>query len=267
MTMLEALSYPFMQRALIAGLLIGAVTSYYGVFIVQRRLSFLGNGLAHAAFGGVALAIMLNQEPLWIAVPFTILVAIAIQWVQDRTALAADTSIGILFSVAMALGIVFLSRTDRYATDAMSYLFGSILTVNATDVTFCVGILALSAATVPLWGRWAYATMDPELARADGLRTSRDNYLLTICLAVTIVVAMKVVGIVLIAAFAVIPSAAARLLAVRFITMTLLSVFIGTVSVVLGLAISVAMNLPSGASIILLQAAFFFLLMLLPRSK
>ena len=125
--MFDLLTLPFMQRALIAGVLIGFLASYYGVFVVQRGLSFLGSGLAHAAFGGVALGLLLESEPLWIAVPFTIIVAIGITWVKNRTELGSDTTIGIFFSVSMALGIIFLYLRKQYSTEAFTYLFGSIL--------------------------------------------------------------------------------------------------------------------------------------------
>ena len=134
--MFELLTLPFMQRALIAGLLIGFLASYYGVFVVQRGLSFLGSGLAHAAFGGVALGLLLESEPLWIAVPFTIIVAIGITWVKNRTELGSDTTIGIFFSVSMALGIIFLFLRKQYSADAFTYLFGSILSVTVIDIIF-----------------------------------------------------------------------------------------------------------------------------------
>ena len=99
--MIDLFSHPFIQRAFIGGILIGFLASYYGVFVVQRGLSFLGSGLAHAAFGGVALGLLLHTEPLWIAVPFTIFVALGITWVKDRTELSGDTAIGIFFSVSI----------------------------------------------------------------------------------------------------------------------------------------------------------------------
>ena len=101
--MIELLSFPFMQRAIIGGVLVGFLASYYGVFIVQRGLSFMGSGLAHAAFGGVALGLLLDSEPLWIAVPFTVIVAIGITWVRDRTKLGSDTAVGIFFAVSILL--------------------------------------------------------------------------------------------------------------------------------------------------------------------
>ncbi len=254
----EALSYPFMQRALVAGVLVGFLASYYGVFVVQRGLSFLGSGLAHATFGGVALGLLLQVEPLWIAIPFTVVVALGIIWARERTRLGADTTIGIFFAVSMALGIVFLSLRKNYSADAFTYLFGSILAVSPADLWATGGVVLLTLALLPFWNRWAYATFDRELAAADRHRTVRDDYVLSIAMAVTIVVSVKLVGVVLIAAFLVIPAASARLVARRFITMTLGSVGIGMASALTGLLISYQLDIPSGPSIILLQAAVFF---------
>jgi len=256
--MTEVFDMPFMQRALAAGLLIGLLSSYFGVFVVQRGLSFFGDGLAHAAFGGVALGLLIGAEPLWIAVPFTIVAALGIVWVRDRTRLGGDTAIGIFFAVSMALGVLFLSMRKGFSADAFSYLFGSILSVQPMDLWVACAVAVGACATLPLWGRWAYATFDRELASSDRVPVLRDDYLLAVCLAVTVVVAMKVIGIVLVAAFLVIPAAAARLLARTFFSMTLISMTIGASSAVAGLWVSYALDIPSGPAIILLQAAVFF---------
>ncbi len=255
--MLEVLELPFMQRALAAGLMVGFLASYYGVFVVQRGLSFMGNGLAHAAFGGVALGLLLEQEPLWLAVPFTLLVAVAITWVKQRTELASDTVIGVFFAVSMALGIIFLSLKKQYSADAFSYLFGSILAVTSVDLWVTGATVVVALCTRPLWGRWAYATFDRDLARSDRVPVVVDEYLLSGLLAVTIVVAVKVVGIVLISAFLVIPAAAARLVVRRFAAMTRFSVLFGSLSVFFGLWGSYLLDVPSGAAIVLLQTGIF----------
>jgi len=266
--MLEVLSLPFMQRALVAGVLVGFLASYYGVFVVQRQLSFLGAGLAHAAFGGIALGLLLGTEPLWVAVPFTVLVALAINWVRGRTGLAGDTAVGIFFAVAVALGVVFLFLKREYTADAFAYLFGSILAVRGADLWLTAAVAGMALATWPTyWGRWAYATFDRDLARADRLPVERDDYLLSILLAVTVVVAVKVVGIILIAAFLVIPAATARLLAPTFRAMTLGAVAIGVGSAVAGLVASYWLDVPSGATIVLVQAAVFFAGMLARRGR
>jgi len=253
-----------MQRALVGGICVGFLASYYGVFVVQRKLSFLGSGLAHAAFGGVALGLFLNTEPLWIAIPFTIAVAIGITWVKQNTVLGSDTAIGIFFSVSMALGIVFLFLRRTYSTDAFTYLFGSILAVSKSDLWITTFIVLISIFTWPTWKRWAYASFDKELAQTDRLPVEKDDYLLTILVAITIVVSIKIVGIVLIAAFLVMPAATARLISGTFQRMTVLSVLVGVTTAAFGLIASYYLDIPSGATIILFQA-FLFLISIIFR--
>ena len=266
--MIEILSLPFMQRALLGGAMVGFLASYYGVFVVQRGLSFLGSGLAHAAFGGVALGLLLQTEPLWVALPFTILVAIGIAWVRYRTQLSSDTAVGIFFSVSMALGIVFLFLRREYSADAFTFLFGSILAVTKTDILITLTMVVITLLTYPLWKRWAYASFDRELAQTDRLPVIKDDYLLSILIAITVVVAIKVVGIVLIAAFLVIPAATARVLSRTFRMMTVISVIIGVLGALAGLIVSYYIDIPSGATIILIQALLFFISMLIrPQIK
>ena len=256
--MSDLLQFPFMQRAFIGGIIIGILCGYYGSFIVQRKMSFLGSGLAHAAFGGVALGLLLNTEPLYTAVPFTVLIAAGIVFVRQRTTLSPDTSIGIFFSLAVALGIVFLSLKENYTVDAFTYLFGSILTVTTEDIIISSVILLISLLTTfKLWGRWAYAGFDREIAKTDKLKVDRDDYILNILVAITIVVSVKIVGIILVAAFLVIPSASSRLISKTFFAMSLLAVLFGVFSAFAGLIVSYQADLPSGASIILIQAAIF----------
>lgn len=263
--MFEFISLPFMQRALIAGILVGFLASYYGVFVVQRGLGFLGSGLAHAAFGGVALGILLDKEPLLIAVPFTVLVAIGITYVKNKTNLAGDTTIGIFFSVSMALGIIFIFMKRQYTSDAFNYLFGSILAVSLTDVIAPAILIIITFIFSSFWKRWAYTSFDRELAQADRVPVQFDDYILSVLIAVTIVVSIKVVGIVLIAAFLVIPPAASRLINKSFSKMTIFSIIFGISTAILGLWISYYFDVPSGATIILLQALLFFLVMILKK--
>lgn len=256
--MIEIFSLAFIQRAAVAGILIGFVTSYYGVFIVQRKLSFLGSGLAHSAFGGAALGLLLETEPLWVALPFTIIISILIVYLKEKSKLSGDTSIGILFSLSVALGIIFLSLKKGYTSDAFTYLFGSILSVQKIDLLFSLFLALLSVATFfSQWKKWAYATFDAELAQADRVSVVKDDYLLSILISITIVVSIKVVGIVLLTAFLVIPAASSRLISSTFYQMTVYSIIIGVLSSFIGLIASIQMDLPTGAVIILIQTVFF----------
>lgn len=266
--MFDFLLLPFMQRALAAGILTGFLGSYYGVFVVQRKMSFLGSGLAHAAFGGVALGLLLETQPILVALPFTLIASILITYVKENTDLSIDTSIGILFAVSVALGIIFISLNTRYTADAFSYLFGSILTVTYTDLYLTIGLTVLTIITIfNCWSRWAYATFDQELAKTDRHKVNKYNYLLSVLISITIVVAIKLVGIILIAAFLVIPAAAARLISGTFLKMTITAIIIGVMSSVIGLPASFWLDLPSGATIILSQAIIFLSFFIVKKLK
>lgn len=265
--MLDAFSLPFMQRALVGGLLVSLIAGYFGPFVVQRRLAFMGSGLAHAAFGGVALGLLLDLHPLWVALPFTAVVAIGMVWLRDQAGLASDTTIGIFFSISMALGIVFLSMKDTYTADAFTYLFGSLLSISRADLWTAGAVVIATAATSPMWSRWAYATFDPSLARADRVSVLRDDYVLAVAIAVATVVAIKLVGIVLIAAFLVMPAACARIFARTFGGMTLLSLTISAGTLVIGLLASYYADLPSGPAIILTQAVLLAIGLVLQRAR
>ncbi len=280
--LIDALSFPFMQRALIAGILIAAMNGLLGVFVVQRRLAFLGDGLAHAAFGGMGLGafvvfvtglssvnVFLLQEPLLVAVPFALLAALGIAWVRDHTGLSADTVIGVFFAVSVAAGVLFFSIIPpdiEVGIDFFDILFGSILGVRQGDLVTIAAVTVLSLVLlIGLWGRIAYATFDDELARADGIRTRALEYLLFAVAAVIIAVSALVVGVVLMAAYLVIPAAGARLLARSLLQMTVISVIIGVLATVAGLLLSFVIDAPSGSTIVLSQAALFMLAAALAR--
>ncbi len=272
--LVEAFAFGFMQRALLAGLLIACMCALLGVFVVQRRLSFLGDGLAHAAFGGMGIGAFvivvsglssegaaLLRNPLWIAVPFALLTGLGIAWVRDRTELSSDTAIGVFFAVAVALGVLFFSRIPpdvNIGVNVMDLLFGSILAVRGTELII-ITLVAVGSITLllTLWGRLAYATFDDELARTDGVRSRLLEYLLFGLAAVIIAVSATVVGIILMAAYLVIPAAAARLWARSMIAMTVIAVIIGTTTTALGVAGSYLFDLPTGSAIILTQALVF----------
>ncbi len=261
--MLELLSLEFVQRAFLAGILVGFLGSVFGSIIVQRKMSFLGDGLAHSAFGGVALGLFLGQEPLYIAVPFTLLVSFLITLLKEKSKLENDTSIGIFFAVSVALGIVFISLKKDYSVDAFAYLFGSILSVSNSDLIITV-ILSLIVIVIfkLFWKRWAYATFDRELASVDKINVVRDDYLLSILLGLIIVTSIKIVGIVLISSFLVIPAASAKLVSRTFYSMTKISILLGIFSSIIGLFISLLLDLPSGAAIILTQALIFLIFLI-----
>lgn len=280
--LLVALSLPFFQRAFLAGLLIAVSSGLLGVFVVQRRLSFLGDGLAHAAFGGMGIGafvivtsgligsgMTLLMNPIWIAVPFSVLAALAIALLRSRTALSSDTAIGVAFAVSVALGVMFFSLVPPDANlgvSVMDLLFGSILGVRAVDLGVILVTTALAAVVLlASWGKLAYATFDDELARADGVRSGALELLLYLVAAVVIAVSSVVVGVILMAAYLVIPAASARLVAGNLAQMTLLSVLFGLAATVAGLLLSFFLDVPSGSTIVLVQAALFVIAAIVGR--
>lgn len=261
--MFEILKHNFAINAILAGLVVGFLGGYYGSFVVQRRMSFLGDGLAHVAFGGIALGLLLQFEPFWVAVPFTILVAIALTYLKEKTTIEIDTAIGIFFAVSVALGILFISINKNYISDAFSYLFGSILLVSPQDLiySYLLGFLTLIASLF-WWKRWTYASFDSELARVDKINTSLDNYLLSSLVALAIVISVKLVGIFLVASFVVIPSATAKLISKTFTLMTIWSVVFAILSSEFGILLSILFDLPTGATIILFQSLVFLIVLI-----
>lgn len=257
--MIEFLSYEFGQRALLSGLIIAVGCAVLAFFVVLRRMAFVGVGISHAALGGVALGVLLGVDPLLAALGFSIAVAWLIGATAGRGKLSEETAIGIFFPTAMAFGVALIAGTPDYRQDLLGYLFGNILLVRQSDLVFAAvlvgGVLLVIAF---FFKELLFISVDEETARAAGLPAARLRYLLLTLLAVTIVSAIKVVGIVLVSAFLVIPAATAQLLAPDVRSMLLLSIASALVSVVGGLWIAWLVNLPSGAAIVLLAAALFF---------
>ena len=266
----EPLNQGFMQRALVAGALVGVVGALLGVFVVQRGLSFLSDGLAHAAFGGIALGLLLgtsSDRSLWVALPFTVAVSLGISAVHRRSGLTGDAATGVLFAVAFALGVLFLGLRSpgAPAVNVESLLFGSILAVSP-DVLQAMWVMAgLTTVLLALfWPRLAYATFDPELAAIGGVKVASLDRMLLALVALAVVLGVKTVGVVLVSAFIVIPAATARLMGGSFAAIAARAVLIGVVGSGVGLVASYHLNVASGATIILVLGLAFFLSLLAP---
>lgn len=266
--------YTFMQRALLAGCMIAVASGLVGTFVVQRRLSFLGDGLAHAVFGGMGVgafvlvsAGLLGSSrsflhyPMLIALPVAVGTGLLITFVKRRTVLSSDTTIGVFFALAVAVGLFFFTRIPvdtPLGFDVMDLLFGSILAVGAVDLSMIAGVAAVAVLVLTLyWGRLAYATFDEELAQADGVATARAEYTLVATTAAVVAVSSVVVGIVLMTAYLVIPAAAARLVSLTLLSTTIRAVIIGVTTTAAGLVASFLVDAPSSSMLIMFQAALF----------
>ncbi len=256
--MIDILAYDFMQKALLAGILVGILCSYVAFFVVLKRLAFAGVGISHSAFGGVAIGLFFGLNPVLTGGIFATLIAWTIGFVSRHGDIQEDTSIGIFFTTAMALGITVVGLIKGCYVDLFSFLFGNILAVTARDLWVLAGaggmiILFLSIFFKELF----FMCFDEELATANGIPVNFLYYLLLACIAVTVVITVKVVGIILASALLVIPAATAYELTGNFRRMLVISISVGIFSTVGGLSLSYYFDLASGPSIVLLAGLLF----------
>lgn len=255
---IELLAYGFMQRALIAGVLISIVCAVLGVFVVLRRFSFIGDGLAHISFAGLALGIFLGISPVLTALLVSVAAALGINRLKSSTRLSGDATIGILFSTGLALGAILLSLTRGFKIDLFSYLFGSILAVSEGDL-LVMSALAIVVFVVIflLFKEFFYATFDEEAAKAGGIPVENLNYLLLVLAGVTIVASMKIVGVLLVSTLMIVPAASALQLGRSFRDTIIASVFFGIVSVIIGIFVSYYLDVSTGGTIALSAVLLF----------
>ncbi|HAG06642.1 MAG TPA: metal ABC transporter permease [Peptococcaceae bacterium] len=257
--MAEWFAYDFMQRALVAGVVAGLLCGLVSFFVVLKRLAFVGAGISHSALGGVAIGVLLGVNPILAATAFCTLVAWAIGLVSRKGELYEDTAIGIFFATAMAFGIALLSLAVGYYADLFSFLFGSILSVTQTDLILLVVTgVAVAAFLLLFFKELLFICFDAEAASAAGVPTGLLYYGLLTSLALTVVVTVKILGIVLASALLVMPAATGYELCKNFRGLLAVAAAHGIIAAAAGLWLSYRLNLPSGATIVLCAAALFF---------
>ena len=256
--MISLFEYDFFNNALLAAVLASISCGYIGTYIVTRRIVFISGGISHASFGGIGLAYFLGINPLIGAGFFSLFAALGIEALSHRLDVRRDSLIGMMWSFGMATGIIFIFITPGYAANLMTYLFGNILTVSMTDL-YLMAILCIVIITVfiLLFRAILYTSFDPEYARTLGIPTTLVNYILISLVALTIVVSIRVVGIILVIALLTIPQATANLFSKKYKFIILLSVGFGLLSSIVGLFLSYLLNIPSGATIIFLSVIIF----------
>ncbi len=266
--MSEWLSPGFMQNALLGGLLVSLVCGLLSVFIVLRRMAFVGAGISHSAFGGVALGFLLQVDPFWTGLIFSILVAFLIEGVQSRGRIEEDTAIGIFFAAAMALGVLFLHFSRTYNVDIFGVLFGNILAIGPTQL-MQVAVVAVIVLLFILFffKELVFISFDEEMAWVCGTPVKTLRYLLLAMLALVVIVSIYLVGIVLVSALLVIPGAVARNLTQHIRSMILVSTGVAVGATLAGLEMSYQIDLPSGATIVILLAVLFLMATMWGRRK
>lgn len=256
--MQSILQYQFMQNALIAGIAVGVLCSVLSIFVVLRKMAFIGQGIAHAAFGGIAFALLFNLDIFITTNIFCIIVAVLIGIISKSGKLSEDSSIGLFLTTSMALGAILLKLRQEYTSEVFSYLFGNILAVSRQDVVKVVvlGVIVLGFIAVFI-RQLEFFTFDEEMALVSGVPVNFLYYMLLILLSIVIVVSIQVVGVVLVSALLVLPATIALLIGNRFIPVMIISVLAGVFSTMSGLTVSYYTRLPSGAVIVMVLFALF----------
>jgi zinc transport system permease protein len=260
----DILNYEFVQRAIVAGMLIAAVSSILGVFLVLRRFSLIGDGLAHITFGSVAIVMLIGVSPLYItlaALPLVMLSSLAILKLTHSQRIHGDAAIGIVSSIGIATGIILASLSGGYNLDLFSYLFGNILTVTQTELWLSFIVFLTVIATVIIFYDDLFAiTFDEELAQTMGVKTNRINVILFLLTAVAAVLAMKVAGIMLVSAMLILPPLTALQLSVSFRMTIIAAVCFSILSVLCGIILAFLLNLPAGGTIVIFNIVFLLLI-------
>jgi zinc transport system permease protein len=258
MTLLDFLHYSFIQRAYLAGSFIAVLCAMLGLFLVLRRLSLIGDGLSHVSFGAIALGLFFGIYPFYVAIPIVVLGSYFILKLTERAKIYGDAAIGIVSSLGIASGIILASLSRGFNVDLFAYLFGNILAVSSAEVYLSVGLsLVVLLTIVMLYNDLFSVTFDEEYARITGIRVERINLILTFLTAITVVLAIKVVGILLVSALLIVPAVTALQIAKGFKGAMIISVLDAVVSVLMGITLSFFLDLPAGGTIVMTSLAFF----------
>lgn len=258
-------AYDFMQRALIAAVLVGLIAPLIGVFLVQRRLSLLGDGMGHVALTGVGLAFLLGTAPVPTAMVTAVIGAFLIEFIRYRSRTAGDVALALLFYGGIAGGVLFASLAPGKAASSLNaYLFGSLTTVAGADLIALVALCAAVLIVLAIFGRELFAvSLDTEIAQVQGIKVRAMSTLMAVLAAVVVVVGMRVVGLLLVSAIMIVPVAAAQQITRSFISTATLAVALGVFASVAGLTTSFYVEVPPGPTIVLVALGTFAILALL----
>ena len=265
---MDVFQYEFMRNALFAAILVNIACGIVGTYVVIKRIVFISGGISHAAFGGIGLGYFLGLNPILVAIPFSIASAVSIGFMSRKTKISEDTAIGIIWSLGMALGILFINLTPGYAPDLFSYLFGNILTVPMTDIYIMLGMdLFIIIISAVFYREFLAISFDEELATVSGIAV-RIFYFLLLCLvSLSVVILIRIVGIILVIALLTIPASICRQFTYNIRKMMLSSVLTGIAITITGLLLSYYLDFSSGATIVIFSSLVFFLSYILKKIK
>lgn len=255
---LELLQLPFMQRALLGGLLLGSTGGLLGSITVLRQLSFFGDALGHSALLGISLGLLLGIGPNLILIPFLIGFALGITYLLEKTRLWNDALLNMIYSAALAMSVIILSFVDQYQGGINQLLFGDILAIRPADLAWNAGLLVICSGYLGLTLRTQMLlSLDEALAKVRGVSVYAQRLAFVVLLSLVVAIAIKSVGVLLVSAFIVIPACTARLLSRRFSLYVLLSALLGGSCALVGVLLSALLDLPSGPTIVMTQFVAF----------
>ena len=260
-SLLDFFHYDFVWRAIIAGVLVAASCAALGMFLVLRNLSLISDGLSHIAFGTIAIGLFFGIYPLYISLPLVVAASLVILRLTNRG--TGDAAIGMISTIGVAVGVIVVSLNRGVNVDMMSYLFGNILTISPLEMWLAIGLSMVVMATIYIfyWDFFA-TTFDNNYAQAMGVRTIFINRLLMILTAVVVVLSVRVVGAVLVSALIIFPAMTALRISQKFKMAMALSGAVAMLSVMIGMAVSFLFNLPTGATIVIINGVFFLIAVL-----
>jgi zinc transport system permease protein len=258
MDTLSFLNYSFMQRAYLAGSFIAVLCAMLGLFLVLRKLSLISDGLAHVSFGAIALGLFFGFYPFYVAIPVVLAASYFILKLTEKAKMYGDAAIGIVSAFGIAGGVILASLSKGFNVDLFSYLFGNILSISNREVYLSLGLsLVVLSVIILLYNDLFSTTFDEEYARITGIRIERINLILTFLTAGTVVLAIKVVGIMLVSALLILPAVTALQIAKGFKVAMIISILVATLSVLAGITISFYLDIPAGAAIVMFNVLIF----------
>lgn len=258
--MIELFSYPFIQRAMIVGILVSLCSALLGVTLVLKRYSMIGDGLSHVGFGALAIATAMNMAPLKLAIPVVVIAAFFLLRLSENSKIKGDSVIALISTSSLAIGVIAVSVTTGINTDIYNYMFGSILSMNAEDVKLSIVLSAVVLIMYMVFYNKIFAiTFDERFAQATGLRAGRYNSLVAILTAVTVVLGMRMMGAMLISSLIIFPALTSMRLIKSFRGVIICSAVISPVSFVAGIIVSYVFAAPAGASVVVVNLGFFIL--------
>ncbi|MDD5686875.1 MAG: metal ABC transporter permease [Elusimicrobia bacterium] len=263
MDIINILQYSFIQKAFLAGSFVAVLCSSLGLFLVLRKMSLIGDGLSHVSFGAIALGLFFGVYPFYVAVPLVMISSIVVLKITEKAKVYGDAAIGIVSAVGIAGGVILASISKGFNVDLFSYLFGNILSISTTEVVLSIvlSLIVLSVIYIFYYDLFS-VTFDEEYAKTTGIKTNFINTLLTLLTAITVVLSVKMVGIMLVSALLILPSVTALQVAKGFKSAMLIGSIVALFSVLIGIIFSFFLNLPAGATVVMVNVLLFVLSLL-----